>query len=84
MWTGEVRVPGDPKQCQRQAARCRELAAHAPNAVSRATFANLAETWDRLAAELENAQRLLDAIDSIEVEKLPEPAATGAQRLARF
>ncbi len=50
-------MPGDPNQCREHATWCRELAGHTRSADTRATFENLADTWERLAVELEYAQR---------------------------
>jgi hypothetical protein len=56
-------VPGNPKECRMHAANCRTLAAQATSPSAKKTFTNLAETWDRLAAELESAQMAMAAID---------------------
>jgi hypothetical protein len=65
-------VPGDPKECRMHAANCRTLAAQATSPSAKKTFTNLAETWDRLAAELESAQTFLKAMAAIDPKKSPD------------
>jgi hypothetical protein len=61
-------VPGDLKECRMHAANCRTLAAQAtPSA--KETFTHLAETWERLAAELESAQTFLKAMAAARVHQ---------------
>jgi hypothetical protein len=55
-------MPDDPVECRVHAANCRQLAAEARGSEARQTFLSLAETWDRLAAELESAQSFLKAM----------------------
>jgi hypothetical protein len=52
-------MAGDPKEFRQRALRCTRLAKEAPGAETRQAFVDLAWRWDRLAAELENAQALL-------------------------
>jgi hypothetical protein len=59
-------MPGNPEECREHAANCRQLAQSASVATAREAFLNLANTWERLASELESAQRFLQAIDTIE------------------
>jgi hypothetical protein len=58
-------MPGNPQECRQHATNCRRLAEAASNEAARQTFANLAETWERLASELESAQRFLQTMDDI-------------------
>jgi hypothetical protein len=51
------------------AANCRTLAAQATGPSAKETFTNLAEAWDRLAAELESAQTFLRAMAAIDPKK---------------
>jgi len=53
-------MPGDPKECREHAKHCLELASVAPSALGRARFEDLAQTWLRLANDLERVQVLLD------------------------
>ena len=62
-------MPGNPEECRDNANCCRQLAETATGVTARQTFLNLADTWDRLASELEKAQAFLQ---SIEETKLPE------------
>jgi hypothetical protein len=52
-------VPGDPYQCRVYAARCSALAKRAWRPDVRQVFIEMAETWNRLAAEIEADQPLL-------------------------
>ena len=56
-------MPGDPKECRQHALNCVRLAQTATTPQSREHFANLAQTWVRLAEELERAQAFLSALD---------------------
>jgi hypothetical protein len=62
-------MPGDPNECRLRAARCSDLAQAATMPEARQHFLNLAQSWNRLASELEAAQRFLDAMGALE----PEP-----------
>lgn len=68
----------DPKECRKHAARCRQLAANAPNDLMAENFFNLALTWERLAAEHESAQALLAAIQAIEPSECCKVCETGS------
>ena len=57
---------GNPRQCRSNAMRCLRLAEHARRPEMRAAFTALAETWTRLAAELESDQALLRTISELE------------------
>jgi hypothetical protein len=52
-------MPGDPSECREHAKTCLRLAAEAHNPQAKQTFKNLAETWLRVAADLEAAKALL-------------------------
>jgi hypothetical protein len=53
-------MPGDPKECREHAKCCLELASEAPpSSLARARFEELAQTWIRLASDLERANALL-------------------------
>jgi hypothetical protein len=60
-------MPGDPHQCRRYAARCLALAHRARNSERRQTFAALAETWAKLAAETESDQALFAVLQELEL-----------------
>jgi hypothetical protein len=46
-------MPGDPKECCKYARTCQQLAATAATDEAREAFASIAETWIRLANDLE-------------------------------
>jgi len=56
-------MPGDPKECRQHALNCLRLAQTAASPQSREDFANLAQTWVRLAKDLERAQGFLNGLD---------------------
>jgi hypothetical protein len=56
-------MPGDPKECRQHALNCVRLAQTSSTPQAREQFASLANTWLRLATELEQARALLDAMD---------------------
>jgi hypothetical protein len=58
---------GDPKECRQHALTCVRLAQTSEYPQARDTFANLAKTWLKLAADLERSQALIDE------ELNPEP-----------
>jgi hypothetical protein len=59
-------MPGNPDQCRLNAARCLRLAERARKPEMRETFLALADTWTKLAAELESDEALLRAISDME------------------
>jgi hypothetical protein len=59
-------MPGDPKECRQHALTCVRLAKTSPSPQAREQFANLANTWLRLAYDLERAQALLDGLNEFE------------------
>jgi hypothetical protein len=56
-------MPGDPKECRQQALECVRLAQTSASPQAREEFANLAQTWIRLADDLERSLTLLDALE---------------------
>ncbi len=61
---------GDPWQCRMHAVYCAELAATAKTAFLRATFLGLSKQWEKVAADLEMMQAVLDE----EVVEFNKPA----------
>ena len=59
-------MPGDPKECRLNAVLCLRLAERASNPERRQSLATLAETWTRLAAEVESEQALLNTLSELE------------------
>ena len=53
-------MPGDPEECRDHAKRCLEIAATSPSPLTKAKFEDLAQTWMRLATDLEHAKRLVE------------------------
>ena len=60
-------MPGDPQHCRLNAGRCFALAKRARKPEARQVFREMAETWNRLAAEAESDQTLLQAISEREL-----------------
>ena len=58
-------MPGDPKECKRHAENCRRIAAECRTVSDRNHYLNLADTWDRLAAELETNEPFIRAMQEI-------------------
>jgi hypothetical protein len=56
----ESTVPGDPKECREHAKTCLRMASETNSPQAKETFENLAQTWLRLAADLEAAKALID------------------------
>ena len=52
----EAAGPGNPYQCRLYAGRCLALAKRARKPQARQVFTEMAETWNRLAAEMEADQ----------------------------
>lgn len=73
-------MPGDPYQCRMNAARCLRLAKRAWRADVRQRLTELAQTWNRLAAEIESDEALFQAISEIELEE-PYEALLRALRI---
>ena len=55
-------MPANPHQCRLYASRFFALAKNARSREARQIFAEMAETWNQLAAEAESDQTLLQAI----------------------
>ena len=70
-------MPGDPKDCRKHAERCRELAGSLPDKRAREIFAQLAESWLRLAVELEDAQAFLDTLTNLPETQFAESIEKG-------
>ena len=52
-------MPGDPRECVRHAAKLLDMASREKNEGSKKTLLHLADTWMKLARDLENAQQVL-------------------------
>lgn len=53
-------MPGNPKECREHAKCCLEMAVNATGALERARFERLAQTWMRLATDLEAVEGLVE------------------------
>ena len=73
-------MPGDPRQCRLNAARCLALAKRVRKPEARQVFTEMAATWKRLAAEMECDQTLFQAISEMEFGE-PYDALPNALRL---
>ena len=62
-------MPGDPEQCRLNAVRCFKLSERAKDSTRRQSLAALAETWTKLAAELESEQALFNALSELEYDE---------------
>jgi hypothetical protein len=60
-------MPGDPYQCRLHAERSLVLAERAWRPQVRQAFTELAETWNKLAAETESDQALFRAISEMDL-----------------
>ncbi len=52
-------MPGDPNECREHAKHCLELAAEASSSLAKTRFESLAQTWTRLANDIERTKVLL-------------------------
>jgi hypothetical protein len=66
-------MPGDPKECRQRALNCMLLAKEASTEQSKKTFLDLAQSWTRLASELEDAEALLKTLSEIDLKDAPGP-----------
>jgi hypothetical protein len=62
-------MPGDPAKCRSNAVRYLSLSKHAKNPARRQGLAALAETWTKLAAELESDLALLNTLSELEFDE---------------
>jgi hypothetical protein len=59
-------MAGNPKECRRNALECMQLAQTAPSPEAREHFAELSQTWLRLAGEIEAGQALVDLLNDFD------------------
>ncbi len=57
-------MPGDPRECREHALRCLALAKTASSPQVKAKFLDLANTWNKLAADLEATQAIMEIMES--------------------
>ena len=65
-------MPGDPQKCRERALKCKYLANDARTESAKQMFFDLAQSWLRLAAELENTNALLNALNEIDFDGVGE------------
>jgi hypothetical protein len=65
----EFRMPGDPKECREHAKNCLRLAAESPSPLAKARFEDLANTWMKLATDLEQTKALVDHWNNEDAKK---------------
>lgn len=72
-------MPGDPRQCRLNAAKCSALARRARKPEAQEAFAAMALTWKQIAAETEAADALLEVFSEMEFGEPSEalPLALG-------
>jgi hypothetical protein len=67
-------MPGNPTECHNHSLHCAQLAETAATPEARRALIVLAQTWQRLAAELESDQAFLQAMSELELSsQLCEP-----------
>jgi hypothetical protein len=66
-------MAGDPKECRERAMGCMLLAKDATTEESKQAFLNLAQSWTRLAAELEDSEALLKTLTEVDLKDVPGP-----------
>jgi len=71
--TREKNMPGNPHECRLNAAHCSELAKTVVTSECQALLV-LADTWKRLAAELEADQSLLQVLSELDLSSQPYEA----------
>ena len=77
-------MPGDPHHCRLNAGRCLALAKRARKPEARQVFREMAETWNRLATEMEADRSLFPAISEMDFgepcDALPQMAKLCIER----
>ena len=73
-------MSGDPQRCRERALKCRYLANEARTPQSNRMFLDLAETWFRLAAELDDTNTFLHALKAMEFEDVSEDVLEDANQ----
>jgi hypothetical protein len=65
-------MPGDPKECRERAMSCMLLAKEASDTQAKQMLFDLAQSWSRLAAELEDDQAFLNTLSEMEFKDVEE------------
>jgi hypothetical protein len=66
-------MPGDPKECRQHAANCMQLAGSATSPNLRRSFIELANHWNNIAAELDDAQSLINTLNQLDLSGPTRP-----------
>lgn len=69
-------MPGNPQECRQRALQCLLLAKEAATEPSKQTFLDLAQSWTRLAAEIEDADVFLKTLGEVDLKDAPEPESS--------
>jgi hypothetical protein len=64
---GWVPMPSDPKECRLRARECLQMAKRAATEKERQIFLRLERSWNRLAAEIEDAQAFLATLKATDL-----------------
>jgi hypothetical protein len=59
----EAKMPGDPRECRQRALNCILMAKAAGSPQAKVHFYKLAQSWIRLAEDLEQSQAFFAALD---------------------
>ena len=70
----EAEMSGDPIRCRERALKYRYLANEASTPQSKQMFLDLSQTWFRLAAELDDTNTFLHALNEMQFEDVLEDA----------
>jgi len=71
---------GNPKECRERGAQCRALAADAQGPVVRRAYLGVAEKWEALAIEIEQAKMVLMAVNMVWPKSASEKSFTKGQQ----
>ena len=66
---------GDPQEYRNRAGLCRELASDATDPLARKAYLSVADKWDQLAEEIEQAKIILLAINMVGGKTVSAPSA---------
>jgi hypothetical protein len=69
---------GDPQECRNHALLCREHASNATDPLVRKAYLSVANKWDQLADEIDQAKIVLLAINMVGAKTMSAPSASFA------
>jgi len=69
---------GDPQECRNHAVLCRELASNATDPLARKAYLIVADKWDQLADEIDQAKIVLLALNMVAAKPMSAPSASFA------